>query len=131
MSELLSELHGQFERSRHRVPTANLLDQNLRGEALELISYLQEETGAPQAQDVSPLLSQSHVRERTSNVLKNGCGRPRSCQLPAQPNTASQPSFFVVQSLSHVPLFVNPTDCSLPGFPVLHYLLEFTQTHVF
>ena len=21
-------------------------------------------------------------------------------------------------------------DCSMPGFPVLHYLLEFTQTHV-
>ena len=24
----------------------------------------------------------------------------------------------------------NPMDCSTPGFPVLHYLLEFTQTHV-
>ena len=71
MSELLSELHGQFERSRHRLPAANLLDQNLRGEALGLISYPQEETGAPQAQDVSPLPSQSHVREHTSNVLKN------------------------------------------------------------
>ena len=22
-------------------------------------------------------------------------------------------------------------DCSMPGFPVLHYLLEFTQTHVY
>ena len=62
---LLSELHGQFERSRHRVPTVNRLDQNLKGEALELISYLQEETGAPQAQDVSPLPSQLHVREGT------------------------------------------------------------------
>jgi len=65
MSELLSELHGQFERSRHRVPTVNRLDQNLKDEALELISYLQEETGAPQAQDVSPLPSQLHVREGT------------------------------------------------------------------
>ena len=62
---LLSELHGQFERSRHRVPTVNCLDQNLKGEALEVISYLQEETGAPQAQDVSPLPSQLHVREGT------------------------------------------------------------------
>ena len=26
--------------------------------------------------------------------------------------------------------FCNPMDCSTPGFPVLHYLLEFTQTHV-
>ena len=24
----------------------------------------------------------------------------------------------------------NPTDCSTPGFPVHHQLLEFTQTHV-
>ena len=24
----------------------------------------------------------------------------------------------------------NPLDCSTPGFPVLHYLLEFAQTHV-
>ena len=35
-------------------------------------------------------------------------------------------SFVVVQSLSHVQLM----DCSMPGFPVLHYLLEFAQTHV-
>ena len=24
----------------------------------------------------------------------------------------------------------NPTNCSTPGFPVLHYLLKFAQTHV-
>ena len=30
----------------------------------------------------------------------------------------------VVQSLSHVGL-CNPVNCSTPGFPVLHYLLEF------
>ena len=24
----------------------------------------------------------------------------------------------------------NPMDCSTPGFPVLHYILEFAQTHV-
>ena len=24
----------------------------------------------------------------------------------------------------------NPVDCSMPGFPVLHYLSEFAQTHV-
>ena len=26
--------------------------------------------------------------------------------------------------------FATPTDCSTPGFPVLHYLPEFAQTHV-
>ena len=38
---------------------------------------------------------------------------------------------FVVQSLSHFWLFVTPMDCSTPGFPVLHCLLEFAHTHVY
>ena len=29
-----------------------------------------------------------------------------------------------------VQLFETPMDCSTPGFPVLHYLLEFAQTHI-
>ena len=29
------------------------------------------------------------------------------------------------------PTLCNPTDCSPPGFPVLHCLLEFAQTHVY
>ena len=28
------------------------------------------------------------------------------------------------------PTLFNPMDCSTPGFPVLHYLQEFGQTHV-
>ena len=36
---------------------------------------------------------------------------------------------FVGQSLSCV-LLCNPTDCSTPGFPVLHHLPELAQTHV-
>ena len=35
----------------------------------------------------------------------------------------------VVQSLSHVGL-CGPMDGSVPGFPVLHHLPEFAQTHV-
>ena len=35
----------------------------------------------------------------------------------------------VVQSLSHVRL-CDPMDCSMPGFPVLHHLLELAQTLV-
>ena len=38
-------------------------------------------------------------------------------------------SLFVVQLISHVHL-CNPMKCSMPGFPVLHYLLGFAQTHV-
>ena len=33
-----------------------------------------------------------------------------------------------VQLLS--PTLCDPMDCSTPGFPVHHQLLEFTQTHV-
>ena len=35
----------------------------------------------------------------------------------------------VVQLLSHV-LLCDPMNCSALGFPVLHYLPEFAQTHV-
>ena len=35
----------------------------------------------------------------------------------------------VVQSLSRVQLF-RPVDCSTPGFPVLHHLLQLAQTRV-
>ena len=28
------------------------------------------------------------------------------------------------------PTVCNPMDCSMPGFPVLHYLPEFAQTHI-
>ena len=28
------------------------------------------------------------------------------------------------------PTLRNPMDCSMPGFPVLHYLPEFAQTHI-
>ena len=35
-----------------------------------------------------------------------------------------------VQLLSHVQFFATPWDCSTPGPPVHHQLLEFTQTHV-
>ena len=37
--------------------------------------------------------------------------------------------FSSVQPLSHVRL-CDPMDCSMPGFPVHHQLLEFIQTHV-
>ena len=37
--------------------------------------------------------------------------------------------FSSVQSLSRVQL-CNPMDCSMPGFPVHHQLLELAQTHI-
>ena len=44
-------------------------------------------------------------------------------------NSVEIPSDSSVQSLSCVQL-CDPMDCSMPGLPVLHQLLEFTQTHV-
>ena len=44
--------------------------------------------------------------------------------LPSQPLVV-----IVVQSLSHVWL-CDPVDCSMPGLPVHHQLLEFIQIHV-
>ena len=44
--------------------------------------------------------------------------------------TSAQARDVVVQSPSHVQLFVTPMDCSGPGFPVPHYPLEFAQVHV-
>ena len=39
-------------------------------------------------------------------------------------------SFVVVQSF--IPVWLcNPMDCSMPGFPVLHYFPEFAQAHVY
>ena len=40
-----------------------------------------------------------------------------------------KPLVVVVQSLSCV-WFCDPMNCSMPGFPVLHYIPEFAQTHV-
>ena len=47
-------------------------------------------------------------------------------------NTYIGLKFSSVQLLSHVWLFVTPKslDCSKPGFPVHHQLLELAQTHV-
>ena len=33
-------------------------------------------------------------------------------------------------SFSLIPDSLHPMDCSMPGFPFLHYLLEFVQNHV-
>ena len=39
-------------------------------------------------------------------------------------------SMFIISVTQSCPTLCDPTDCSMPGFPVYHQLLEFTQTHV-
>ena len=73
--------------------------------------------------------------------------RLREGRLPAQGHTASQlprlelpfksnhlapePSLGSVSPIAQLcPTLCDPMDCSMPGFPVHHQLLELAQTHV-
>ena len=47
----------------------------------------------------------------------------------SRPGGVSLHTIIIVLSLRCVQL-CDPMDCSTPGFPVLHYLLEFAQIHV-
>ena len=38
--------------------------------------------------------------------------------------------FFVNLIVQSCPTLCNPMDCTTPGFPVLHYLQKFAQTHI-
>ena len=46
-------------------------------------------------------------------------------------NTSCLCQFLCCCLVAHLcPTLCDPMDCSVPGFPVLHHLLEFVQTHV-
>ena len=59
--------------------------------------------------------------------MKNGIDKPKSGHWEYTATRCH--SISSVQSLSRFWL-CNPMDCSTPGLPVHHQLLEFTQTHV-
>ena len=59
-------------------------------------------------------------------VVKGECSRQYRARVQS---SDLREHFVVVQSLNRVQLF-DPMDCSMPGFPVLHYPLKFAQTHV-
>ena len=51
------------------------------------------------------------------------------CSL-SPPHWRLSPVLLVCCSIAKsCPALCNPMNCSTPGFPVLHYPLEFTQTH--
>ena len=66
-----------------------------------------------------------------SSMVSEGAWRPKkpSVQEPLKLHV-----FMGISSVSSVsqscPTLCNPMDCSTPGLPVHHQLLEFTQTHV-
>ena len=68
---------------------------------------------------------------RLINWTLSKCECPEGQHLRALVKLKKQSWFvmlFVVQSLSHVRL-CDPVDCSTPGLPVPHYLLEFARVH--
>ena len=59
------------------------------------------------------------------------CVQFLSCvQLFATLWTANLSTLLLLSVLNSCATLCNPMDCSMPGFPVLHYLLEFVETHV-
>ena len=99
---------------------------------------------------IIPCVLQSVTHQETQWPWIEICARPPYCKWYCYPSSpCSQPSHlssfhsywkqafhcewvlllsFVVQSLWCLTL-CNPTDCSMPGLPVLHYLPVFAQTH--
>ena len=58
-------------------------------------------------------------------------GNPLVLLVGIEIDTATaEDSLVVVQSFICVQLFATPLDWSMPGFPILHHLLEFAQTDV-
>ena len=75
--------------------------------------------------------STSFVAEKTE-----GWGNWETIYLREESLTPISPSltsnFYSVSSVAKsCPTLCDPTDCSTLGFPVLHYLLEFAQIHVY
>ena len=64
---------------------------------------------------------------------KHSSSAPVSVVLDLQISTwliATLPSYQFSSIIQSCPTLCNSMDCSTPGFPVHHQLLEFTQTHV-
>ena len=74
---------------------------------------------------------EDRVTEVTLHIPRCICTRfcPHLIQKRASDSTENTLKSLVVQLLSRVWLY-NPMNCSMLGFPVLHYLQEFGQTHV-
>ena len=104
-----------------------------------------------QAPGSNPILSVQPALRAPVDTPSQGAGFLSSCLLPSANSHASMRasrgglatwrwggadqggvslhSIIIVLSLRCVQL-CDPMDCSTPGFPVLHYLLEFAQIHV-
>ena len=77
---------------------------------------------------LSLLRPKGTLSKQVNSALLLGAFPAQRCRLPAWKTPAlPQGQLFIAQwSLT----LCDPMDCSMPGFPVLHHLPEFAQTHV-
>ena len=69
-------------------------------------------------------------KRQSSSIIKQHCLCPSELVVQGRYRRSLQRCFSLLL-LSHWVMSVfDPIDCSTPGFPVLHYFLEFAQTHV-
>ena len=78
----------------------------------------------------SARLATAHRRCPRSGPWVRACWGESSWYLhPSRPREVWA-AFYCCSVAKSCPTRCDPVDCSTPGFPILHYLLEFAQTHV-
>ena len=108
MSSLCNPMDGcPLDFSIHGISQTRILEQ-------VAISYSR---GSSQARDWTHVSCISCIG-RGRHILHHQCHLGSPCNM------------LLLFSCSVMLTLCDPLDCSLPGFPVLHHLLEFAQTHV-
>ena len=95
------------------------------------MSEATQHTYSPRLQLISLLLSFLHFLLCLLFLLSSPLSVPHTDT--AHLGTLSSPFSLSISSCSVAQLcqiHCDPVDCRTPGFPVLHYLPEFAQTHV-
>ena len=67
----------------------------------------------------------------SDSLLPHGCARTICCLVMSDSLLPHGPPVYCCCWVTKsCPTLCNPLNCSMPGFPTLHYLLEFAQIHV-
>ena len=84
--------------------------------------------------------SRAHLQRKRRNLLANSVSPAMRRQVGGEPLREERFLYSVFCKSSRCccycsvaksyPALCDPMDCSMPGFPVLHHLLEFAQTHI-